>query len=433
MYLLPVVVVLFWLATAVIPAFAEDPDCTITAPEQVCAGSTGHTASVADAGQDASYTWIIKNGIITTANNNSIIWDAGTVSPVTIAVIVNDGVCCSCEDSVEITVNQPPPCIITAPTSVNGKSTGNTASVADAGAGASYSWTISNGVITGGANSRAITWNAGNSSPVTLSVTVTSAQGCSCRDSINVNVTPIPIADFTATPSTGCVPLPVQFNDTSTGCPLTWSWNFGDGGTSTEKNPAHQYAVPGIYTVSLTVTNSHGSNTASRQGYITAQNCSLTPPTVTTDPPRSTQKGNSSENSEQHSWAQPSNIITTQAWAQPRTAKAGQQVTIYANIANRGDIQGSFIATLMINGKVEDTKEGSLEGNTAMPLEFSVSRKKAGTYTVDINGQKTYFTIVESDGGTRYIGLVFGILFIFTFVILAFVVQRRWHHSYRSI
>ena len=55
--------------------------------------------------------------------------------------------------------------------------------------------------------------------------------------------------DFTATPSSGFAPLGVQFTDTSIGNPSSCSWNFGDGGYSTDFNPLHTYEAPGTYTV----------------------------------------------------------------------------------------------------------------------------------------------------------------------------------------
>ncbi|MEN6342241.1 MAG: PKD domain-containing protein [Methanospirillum sp.] len=55
--------------------------------------------------------------------------------------------------------------------------------------------------------------------------------------------------DFTATPSTGLAPLGVQFTDTSIGNPSSCTWNFGDGGHSTDWNPLHTYEAPGTYTV----------------------------------------------------------------------------------------------------------------------------------------------------------------------------------------
>jgi PKD repeat protein len=55
--------------------------------------------------------------------------------------------------------------------------------------------------------------------------------------------------------------LSVLFQDTSTGTPTSWAWDFGDGATTTKQNPLHTYAVAGTYTVSLTVTNTGGQNT----------------------------------------------------------------------------------------------------------------------------------------------------------------------------
>jgi len=76
-------------------------------------------------------------------------------------------------------------------------------------------------------------------------------------------------ANFTANITSGPAPLAVQFTDTSTGNPTAWSWTFGDGAISTEQHPVHTYAVPGTYTVSLTVTNSAGSNTTTQTDCIT--------------------------------------------------------------------------------------------------------------------------------------------------------------------
>ena len=70
---------------------------------------------------------------------------------------------------------------------------------------------------------------------------------------------PAPTASFTATPTTGSVPLAVNFTDTSTGGPTSWAWTFGDGGTSTAQSPSHTYTSTGTFTASLTATNGQGS------------------------------------------------------------------------------------------------------------------------------------------------------------------------------
>jgi len=71
-----------------------------------------------------------------------------------------------------------------------------------------------------------------------------------------------PTAGFSWSPEPQNEGSPVQFTDQSTSYPdalVSWSWNFGDGGTSTVRNPSHTYGDNGVYTVSLTVTDDDGS------------------------------------------------------------------------------------------------------------------------------------------------------------------------------
>ena len=50
-----------------------------------------------------------------------------------------------------------------------------------------------------------------------------------------------PTAAFSGTPTSGQAPLNVQFTDSSTGSPTSWSWSFGDGAGSTAQSPSHTY------------------------------------------------------------------------------------------------------------------------------------------------------------------------------------------------
>lgn len=68
-----------------------------------------------------------------------------------------------------------------------------------------------------------------------------------------------PGASFSADPPTFAQPFTVQFHDRSTGLPTSWSWNFGDGGTSSEQNPVHTYPGNGTFIVTLEVSNPAGS------------------------------------------------------------------------------------------------------------------------------------------------------------------------------
>ena len=87
-----------------------------------------------------------------------------------------------------------------------------------------------------------------------------------------------PVADFSGTPTSGNAPLAVSFTDLSTNGPTSWSWTFGDGGTSTAQNPSHTYASAGVYTVSLTATNAYGSDTNTKTNYITVTTPPQNPP-----------------------------------------------------------------------------------------------------------------------------------------------------------
>jgi len=86
-------------------------------------------------------------------------------------------------------------------------------------------------------------------------VQLTDANGCFTSTEVELTALyPLPAVDFTWVISGEAVWFQnqSQFGD-------TYLWNFGDGTTSTEENPVHFYAVPGYYTVTLTVTNGCGT------------------------------------------------------------------------------------------------------------------------------------------------------------------------------
>jgi PKD repeat protein len=71
-----------------------------------------------------------------------------------------------------------------------------------------------------------------------------------------------PTVDATADPKTGRAPLPVAFSANGAdaeGAALTYSWDFGDGGTSLRQNPDHTYGEPGTYTAKVTVKDPKGA------------------------------------------------------------------------------------------------------------------------------------------------------------------------------
>jgi PKD repeat protein len=87
-----------------------------------------------------------------------------------------------------------------------------------------------------------------------------------------------PVTDFTnTTPTSGAPPHVVFFRDISTNYPYLWNWSFGDGtwlnySGLVPMHPIHTYSDPGVYTVSLTTTNTRGSRTTTKNGFITVRN-----------------------------------------------------------------------------------------------------------------------------------------------------------------
>ncbi len=103
--------------------------------------------------------------------------------------------------------------------------------------------------------------------------TLTNAQG-----TINAN--------FTASPTSGCAPLTVNFTDLTPGVVTTWAWDIDNNGSVdyTTQNPTHVYSTPGTYTVRLAVTDAPGPNTGTL--VITNLIRVFAPPTVNAGPDR---------------------------------------------------------------------------------------------------------------------------------------------------
>ena len=77
------------------------------------------------------------------------------------------------------------------------------------------------------------------------------------------NATVAPVAGFNSSMMSSCNGV-VNFTDLSTNIPQYWSWAFGDGAIDSVQNPTHTYSTAGTYTVTLTVSNSIGSNTTTQ-------------------------------------------------------------------------------------------------------------------------------------------------------------------------
>ncbi|HPD47145.1 MAG TPA: PKD domain-containing protein [Anaerohalosphaeraceae bacterium] len=85
---------------------------------------------------------------------------------------------------------------------------------------------------------------------------------------IAVGQTPPLKAQFAAIDRIGADRTVINFIDQSSGNITNWLWDFGDGKTSTERNPTHVYDKRGTYTVRLTVSGPGGSDTVTKTDYI---------------------------------------------------------------------------------------------------------------------------------------------------------------------
>ncbi|HEX9984842.1 MAG TPA: PKD domain-containing protein [Thermoanaerobaculia bacterium] len=83
--------------------------------------------------------------------------------------------------------------------------------------------------------------------------------------------TPAVNASFEVSPVTPAAGKSALFSDVSTGTPTAWSWNFGDGGTSTSKNPVHTFNVAGTYLVTLVASNATSSSTSTKSVTVTRE------------------------------------------------------------------------------------------------------------------------------------------------------------------
>lgn len=127
------------------------------------------------------------------------------------------------------------------------------------GSPTAWFWTFGNGNTSTLQNPSAVYVTPGKYD-VTLVVTKGNVKD-TLKKSLYITVFDNPTVKIAAVPQGGCVPLTVQFDDLSTS-PETgiekWQWDFGDGNSSTLKNPVHTFTATGTYTITLAVTDSNG-------------------------------------------------------------------------------------------------------------------------------------------------------------------------------
>lgn len=139
----------------------------------------------------------------------------------------------------------------------------------------SWSWTFEGGTPpTSTIQNPTVTYNGTGTYDVTLTASNADGFNIVTRTNLITSVAPsVPVANFLASRTNPTIGTNVNFTDTSTNNPTSWSWSFPGGtpATSTLENPTVTYAVAGTYDVSLTTTNAAGSSPVeTKVGYITA-------------------------------------------------------------------------------------------------------------------------------------------------------------------
>lgn len=121
------------------------------------------------------------------------------------------------------------------------------------GGSLSWSWNFGDGNTDTAKNT---THLYGIDSSFMVVLRVSTPFGCSDTASKIAVVLPDVSANFNS--SLACVNRPISFNDSSQGNPVSWNWDFGDGGISSSQNPTHTYSSSGSFSVRLIISNAQG-------------------------------------------------------------------------------------------------------------------------------------------------------------------------------
>ena len=118
-----------------------------------------------------------------------------------------------------------------------------------------YSWSMGDG---SNYNSQTVSHIYNTTGVFNISLSATSSTGCTqVLSNIGEVTVTGPDADFITSNAISCSPTQIDFTDKSSGGQF-WLWDFGDGSSSSVKNPAHIYNLPGVYSVGLLITDSAG-------------------------------------------------------------------------------------------------------------------------------------------------------------------------------
>lgn len=231
-----------------------------------------------------------------------------------------------------------------------------------------------------------------NKFPVSLQVT--DENGCSDKKLVKeyINVQKTPKVDFEANRTFSCtVPVDIEFTNKSkdTDGSSTYSWDFGDGGSSSSESPKHTFKTKGEYDISLTVTNGNGCKSTHKvKEYIYLGD-------IMVDFTASPKEGCVPEEVSFHNITKPKNPNFTYSWEFGDGGKSG-----FINTLNEYTKAGVYTVSLTVkyNGKCEqtETKTNYIRIGSELVANFTAS---------DTQGCKLPQTILftnKSKGAVKY-------------------------------
>jgi gliding motility-associated-like protein len=253
--------------TAPVAVVVQPPPAVNFAASAACAGqSTAFTNGTAvPAGTTATYTWDFGDGTGAVLPHPVHTFPAAGTYQVTLTVTTHRGCVASLTKAVVV---NPPPSVDFAQANVclGSPMSFNNLTTISAGTIAGYRWNFGDGTGTSTLKDPVYTYARAGTYQVTLTATSSATPACAATITRTVTVFTASSVDFAAAPA--CFGEQTTFTNKTYNAAggLTYAWDFGDGATSTDVNPAHAYAAPGVYQVRLTAsTAANCSNAVVRQ------------------------------------------------------------------------------------------------------------------------------------------------------------------------
>ncbi len=249
----------------------------------------------------------------------------------------------------------------------------------------SYSWDFGDGTNSTEVSPQHTYVNDGT---YTVILSATNACGTSTsQEMITINTLTAPMAGFSASTTTGCAPMAVQFNDSSSANTSSWNWTFEGGtpATSTAQNPSVTFAAPGTYTVTLEATNAAGSSSISEMDYIVVADVPASDFTSTIMD-SSVQFNNASNNATNYSWTFGDGNTSTEANPNHTYATDGEYTVVLSAINSCGTVT-STQQIIITSAPIANFGANVTSGCSPLSIDFiNYSSTNTNTWNWTFNG-----------------------------------------------